>query len=166
MLGKWNRERSNQNVERRMTGSNECDRLTHDRRYQLGRLIGNSVVWVSLLSCLGCAQHPKVDVVPRILENDVVFDISTSGINGILGFRINDSSGSLIWAITLDGQIINRIQYGVLRTGELAEARQTFPPDRKAPVDIRGKSVVVSIHYQYDAYAARAGTIEKTVAIP
>jgi hypothetical protein len=112
--------------------------------------------------CIGCGQHPVIDVVSHVDDDDVVFEISAKGINRIWSFRVEDESGNKIWSINSSE---NLVAYGKLPEGR--PDAQTFPPERKAPADIRGKTIVVVVVYQYDAFAApSSGRFRKTLQIP
>ena len=125
-----------------------------------------TTVVIALLLISGCGQHPRVDVSPAIENGQVVFSIPFSGINGILGFEVNDGNETL-WAVNTSYDKGHKIIYGVLPTGGNMTANQTFPPDGKAPLDIRGKTVTVSVTYQYDSgFTACSGMFEKSMAIP
>jgi hypothetical protein len=116
--------------------------------------------------CAGCGQHPKIDVVPSLLDDRVVFDITAAGIRDVQLLRVDDENRMAIWGLSLHGHGYKRIEYGILPEGGLSEARQTFPLEGKAPANIRGQTVVVKIQYQYDAIAPSVGSFEKTVHVP
>jgi hypothetical protein len=128
----------------------------------------SSLVCLLLLHSLGCAQHPKLDVVPRLVDDGhVSFDLSATGIREVYSFGVEDTFGNPIWEVDLHQKFNTKtIEYGVLPAGGRLAASQIFPPENKAPIEIRGKTVVVSVYYQYDAYAPSTGTYEKTIQIP
>jgi hypothetical protein len=120
------------------------------------------------LSCLslGCGQRPRVDVVPAVEDGQIVFNISYSGINGILGFDVMEGEEKL-WSIGMSYEKGHKIVYGLLPTGGNMAAQQSMPANGAAPPDIRGKTVNVRVTYQYDSgISACAGSIERTVVIP
>jgi hypothetical protein len=118
------------------------------------------------LLIVGCAQNPRITITPSIVNDRVVFNLTTSGINGILGVEVRDANGTL-WEIRTSYEKGNRIVYGELPTGGNMAARQTFPPPGTAPKGIRGKTVTVRIDYQYDQWiSACAGDVEKVLVIP
>src|SRR6516225_4573552 len=65
----------------------------------------------ALMSCCGCEVKPKIDVSPRVAGGRIIFDVSATGINSVLDFRVHDTSGGLIWAISLHGQRFKSIEY-------------------------------------------------------
>jgi hypothetical protein len=125
------------------------------------------VISIVLLTLLGCGQHPRVDAVPEIRDNRIFFVLSTKDINRLLGFKVQDDSGRLLWDLGFSYEKIQEIEYGVLpiTSGSVAP-RQVFPPEDEPPENIRGKTVIVSIEYQYDSIVARSGTFKKTLKIP
>jgi hypothetical protein len=101
------------------------------------------------------------------VEGDkVIFNVPHSGVNGLLGFRVDDEAGQVLWDVRLAYEEGHRFTYGVLPTGGNMPAKQKYPDSDRPPVDIRGKTVIVSIQYQYDSPAPSAGTFKKTVRIP
>jgi hypothetical protein len=107
-----------------------------------------------------------VDIVPRVVDDRIVFDIAATGIRGIVRFRVEDLSGNAIWDVRLPGKTPKAIEFGVLPGDTEVEPHQTFPPDGKAPGEIRGMEVKVSVEYKYDAFAPSVGGFEKVVQIP
>jgi hypothetical protein len=123
-----------------------------------------------LLSASGCGQHPRINVVARILDDNVVFDISAKGVNQVYGLSVEDEAGNEIWSVN-DAEIKDKqpVVYGALpeRSGVHAGVGQVYPAENKAPADIRGKTVTVIVRYQYDdGFSACAGSSRKTVPIP
>jgi hypothetical protein len=119
-----------------------------------------------LLSLSGCGQNPRVDVSAAIENGQVVFNISHSGINGILGVGVKDGDKTL-WAVSTSYEKGHKITYGLLPTGGNMTAMQTIPEQGEGPPDIRGKTVTVSISYQYDRpFAPCSGSAEKALVIP
>jgi hypothetical protein len=121
-----------------------------------------------LLQSVGCVQRPKVDVVPRILDDHLVFEIVGSDLNSVYTFRVDDEDGAEVWAIRAPNMNNKLVEYGALPegAGERAGVGQVYPPDNKKPADIRCKIVTVIVSYQYDAYAARSGTFSKRMQVP
>jgi len=117
---------------------------------------------------LGCAQIPRVDVTPKVQNGAVVFDIPQSGINSIFAFEVKDEAGQTVWKIDLLAKVdtLNSITYGVVPTGKDIRASQVVPSDNLPAPDIRGKTVKVTITYQYDAWAACEGSVSRTVHVP
>ncbi len=115
---------------------------------------------------IGCGQIPRLDVKPALQNGRVVFDVPHRGINGILGFRVQDEAGNPLWAVTTSYEAGHRIVYGVVPPGNNMAARQEFPADNQPPADIRGKTVKVLVNYQFDRMVPLGGTFEKTVKIP
>jgi hypothetical protein len=124
------------------------------------------VISFLFLACQGCVQRPKVDVMPRLLDGQVAFDVSASGIHQLTAFRVYNNAGNRMWVVILHGHKFTTIKYGIVPTGGLSDALQLFPEEGKAPPDIQGKTVVVEVGYQYDAIAPSSGTFKKTVQIP
>jgi hypothetical protein len=125
------------------------------------------VAAIAASSVLGCGQRPKLDVSAIIVDDEVVFEINHSGINGILNFQVSDETG-VLWSVSTSYERGHRITYGVLppRADDLhLEAEQKYPLAGK-PKGIRGKNVAVSITYQYDDFVACAGHFNKNVQIP
>jgi len=114
----------------------------------------------------GCGQRPKLDVKARLSDDRIVFDIPASGINDVHVFEVDDESRMPIWRVSLHGHEYKCIEFGALPKGGLSEARQTFPPEGNAPANIRGKTVLVRIQYQYDSPVPSLGTFEKIVQVP
>lgn len=115
----------------------------------------------------GCSQVPRIDVVPVVENQRVVFDIPHSGVNGILGFEVEDESGKPLWVVKTSYEKGQKLIYGVLPTGGNMEAQQEFPPTNQPPAEVRGKTVTVSVTYQYDSHMAPcSGTYRKTVRVP
>lgn len=123
-----------------------------------------AVAVVSLF--VGCGQLPRIDVSPVVENERIVFDVQHSGINGILGFRVEDDAGELLWDVRTSYEKGRKITYGVLPPGGNRSARQEFPPQGQPPPDIRGKTVTVCVEYQYDSPAPSSGTVRKTIRIP
>jgi hypothetical protein len=123
-------------------------------------------VSLTLLAFLGCGQRPRLDVVPTLEEGRVVFNVPFSGINGLLQFTVEDESGKRLWDVKTSYYKGHAITYGVLPTGGSTVIRQDFPPNDQPPPDIRGKTVRVSIEYQYDDPIPSARTFKKTVQVP
>jgi hypothetical protein len=120
---------------------------------------------VVMLIIAGCGQKPHVDVSAKIENNQVVFNIPSSGINGILSFGVKDFNETL-WSINTSYEKGNSIIYGVIPSGGKAVAKQSFPLDGKTPIDIRGKNVTVWVEYQYDSgLSPCVGTFEKNLTI-
>jgi hypothetical protein len=115
----------------------------------------------------GCSQVPRIDVVPVVENQRVVFDIPHSGVNGILGFEVEDESGKPLWVVKTSYEKGRKFIYGVLPTGGNMEAQQEFPPANRLPAEVRGKTVTVLVTYQYDSHMAPcSGTYRKTVRVP
>src|ERR1700687_2820582 len=99
------------------------------------RILLPIVLWL-IICCFGCGQRPKIDIVVRVLDEHVVFEIIASGLNSINSFRIEDGSGNKIWTVVSPNLKDKPIEYGVLPEG--AGVAQVYPPESKTPVDIRG----------------------------
>lgn len=93
---------------------------------------------------------PRINVYPVIENGNVAFEIRYSGINGLLGFKVEEG-GRTLWAIKTSYERGHKILYGVLPTGGKLAARQLVPPSGERPPDIRGKRVTVLVQYQYDS---------------
>lgn len=120
-----------------------------------------------LATLSGCSQFPRVDVQPRVENQRIVFDVPYSGINGILGFRVEDESGNPLWVIDTAYEKGRKIVYGELPTGGNMEAKQEFPLDNQPPAEIRGKTVTVKVTYQYDRnISACSDTYSKKIQVP
>ena len=119
-----------------------------------------------LLLITGCGQHPVIDVLPEIEKNKVVFNVPFSGINGLLNFRVTDGHKTL-WAVNTSYEKGHKFVYGVIPTSGNMTAKQTFPAQGDAILDIRGRKVTVWIEYQYDSgFAACSRSFKKIVDIP
>jgi hypothetical protein len=115
-----------------------------------------------------CGQSPRLDVSASIDEGGrVVFDVPRRGVNGLLGFRVEDEAGKVLWDVSMSYEQGRRITFGVLPTEGNMKARQIVPADGSAPPDIRGRRVRVRVGYQYDELtAASAASFEKTIQVP
>ena len=110
----------------------------------------------------GCGQSPRVDVSAKFEDGEVVFDISHREVNGLLNFKVKDDQGRVLWGLELNYEKGHKIVYGrVPNTG-----RQNSPPPPAKPPEIRGQTVTVEVHYQYDDWAPSAGTFTKLLQIP
>jgi hypothetical protein len=96
----------------------------------------------------------------------VVFDVPRTDVNGLLGFRVEDETGTVLWQVETSYDQGRRITYGALPTGGNMAARQVVPADGAAPPDIRGRRVRVRVKYQFDDPAPSAADFEKTVEVP
>jgi len=116
----------------------------------------------------GCGQRPRLDVTASVDESGrVVFDVARRDVNGLLGFRVEDEAGGVLWEVSTSYEQGGRITYGVLPTEGNMKARQIAPADGSAPPGIRGRRVRVIGEYQYDDFAApSAGTFEKMIEAP
>lgn len=125
------------------------------------------VVAAFVFGVAGCKPAPKVDVSVSIEDDEVVFNIQASGINGLLRFRVEDSEANLLWDVDLGYEKGTRIIYGVLPVNGSTPADQVFPPNRRRPSPIRGKRVAVFINYQFDdCFTPSSRYLKKTVIIP
>jgi hypothetical protein len=114
----------------------------------------------------GCGQHPHIDVTSGIENGRVVFDLTTSDINGLLGFVVMEGTNT-IWEISTSYEKGTRIVYGVLPNGGNMAARQVFPSAGGVPASVDGKVVTVRVDYQYDNDgSACMGHFEKSMRIP
>ena len=121
---------------------------------------------VASYALLGCEQSPKMDVKPVIENGQVVFEVPHKGIISIHVFRIEDEDGKPLWDLhtTYKG---HRIIYGVAPASGSMRAQQKVPPEGEIPVPIRGRTVIVTVVYEYDEnMTPSAGTYRKTVQIP
>jgi hypothetical protein len=110
----------------------------------------------------GCAFGPQIDVNASSRGDQIVFDIPHRGINGLLEFAVLDEKGGTLWSVDLNYERGTQITYGVLpKTG-----KQVHPPKGTKPPDIRGQTVIVDVHYQYDEAVPSAGSFRKTLNIP
>src|SRR5947209_2170615 len=89
---------------------------------------------ILLVVCLGCG--PSVNVAPRIVDDQLVFDIKTRGVNKVFSLRVEDESGNKIWVV-IDPDMINKqpVVYGALPEGSGVHAGvgQTYPAENKPP---------------------------------
>jgi hypothetical protein len=108
---------------------------------------------------------PWVDVRARVEGQDVVFDIPHIGIEGIQGFRVEDTLGRSLWTVDLCYDKGHRITYGTLPAGGNMPARQILPTSG-APEDIRGRRVRVWVEYLYMVTAPCRGEFQKELDIP
>jgi hypothetical protein len=126
------------------------------------------LITVAILFHFGCTR--SVDVVPRIVDDHVVFDIPTRNVHKIYGLTVEDESGKKLWSMSdaTMGHYAGGVVYGALPEGSGIHAGvgQTYPPDNKPPIDIRGKTVTVVVDYGYDAIMPSASEFRKTVRIP
>ena len=129
-------------------------------------------VWVLFLALSGLVlglvalsvlMLPWVDVRVHLNEQQIVFDITHVGIDGILGFGVENSEGRVIWAINLSYEKGHRIVYGSLPTGGNRLGRQVVPAEGQ-PEDIHGKHVTVWMLYAHDGVMATE--FRKTIDIP
>jgi hypothetical protein len=123
--------------------------------------VGTILVWEILPA--------SVDVSASIEDGLVVFTLSHTKVNGIMGITVEDEHGQPLWSVETSDVSGYKITYGVLPlpTQGNIPARQLFPPDGKAPEDIRGRNVIVDIGYQYDAgLSACGGGVAKAITIP
>jgi hypothetical protein len=132
----------------------------------MAKLVSILAISLIITSLVGCGQKPRLDASAEIRKDRIIFVLSIKDINVLLHFRVKDESGNQIWDVHLSYDMSHEIEYGVLPTNGNMAARQLFPPEDKQPVNIRGKTVIVSIEYQYDAIAPSAGTFKKTLKIP
>lgn len=121
---------------------------------------------VIAMSTVGCGQRPRMDVQVAVEDGRVVFDVPRSDENGLLGFRVEDEAGAILWQVKMSYDEGRRITYGVLPTGGNMAARQVVPADGAAPPDIRGRTVRVRVEYQYDDPAPSAAHFDKVVRVP
>jgi hypothetical protein len=114
----------------------------------------------------GCGQNPRIDISPGIENGRVVFNLATSGMNGLVSFAVMEGTNTL-WEVSTSYEKGTRIVYGVLPTGGNMAAKQVFPPRSVAPAYIAGKRVTVRVGYQYDHdFSACSGSFEKSMQIP
>lgn len=127
-----------------------------------------ALIAAQLALLCGCSNIPTVDVLPVVENGQVVFDISHSGIvNGILGLRVEDESGAPLWVVKMSYEKGRTITYGVLPTGGNMTAKQEFPPEDRAPAEICGRTVRVTVEYQYDSKMTPfSSKFSKTVTVP
>ena len=125
--------------------------------------------WWLLLVPLGAifavvsCQGPRIDVVPFVEGNRVVFDIPRSGINGLLGIIVEDEAGHILWKVNLKYYNGRQITYGEMPRG----SKQVIPADGSTPPDIRGRRVQIQVEYQYDEFMApSAACFVKSVQVP
>ncbi|HEY1861197.1 MAG TPA: hypothetical protein VGG61_12620 [Gemmataceae bacterium] len=129
-----------------------------------------TLVLISLAVLLyrGCTR--SIDVVPRIVDDHVVFDIPTRNIDKIYGLSVEDESGNKIWSFSdaTMGHYAGGVVYGALPEGSGVHAGvgQTYPSDKQPPFDIRGRTVTVVVPYGYDFVVPSSATFRKTVRIP
>jgi hypothetical protein len=116
------------------------------------------------LTLAGCG--PRVDVQVSVVDGRVVFDVPWSGTNGLLGFRVEDEAGAVLWDVKMSYDQGHQITYGVLPTGGNMTAQQVVPPDGAAPPEIRGRRIRVRVTYQYDDPAPSAADFEKVLQVP
>ena len=110
----------------------------------------------------GCGQRPKVDVTAGVENDQIVFSIACSDVNGILGFSVEDTSGTPLWKVDLNYFKGHKITYGTIPNGDT----QQLPKNGAAPPSIRGKKVRVRINVQYDDWAPSARDFSKVLDIP
>lgn len=113
------------------------------------------------------SQIIKLDVTAESMGDQIVFTISHSGINGMLGFLIEDLDGRRIWEISMSYDMSTQIVYGKLPTKGNMPARQEWPAQGEILPKIQGKSVAVWISFQYDKDSTpSAAKIKKVISIP
>jgi hypothetical protein len=111
-------------------------------------------------------RGPRINVYPAIENGKVVFEIPYTGINGLLGFKVEEGERT-VWAIKTSYERGHEITYGVLPTGGKMVAHQIVPPSGERLPDIRGKRVTVSVEYQYDSgFAACSDSFSTPLDIP
>ena len=108
---------------------------------------------------------PWVDVHARLEGEDVVFDITHVGIEGIRKIRVNDNVGQRLWALDLQYEKGHRITYGIVPSGGSMPGRQIFPAEGR-PESIRGRRVTVWIEYFYMETAPCRREFRKEFDIP
>lgn len=133
-------------------------------RFRLLLIVVLAGVGMTLVAIL--LQEPRVDVSAVVRGKYVRFNIPYAGINGILGFGVEDNTGKPLWTVRTSYEKGHTIVYGTVPAGGNMPACQLFPPEGK-PADIRGQTVTVWIEYQYDkGFAPCCHTFRKTLVIP
>jgi hypothetical protein len=110
----------------------------------------------------GCGQRPKVDVTAGVENDQIVFNIAYSDVNGILGFGVEDTSGTPLWKVDLNYFKGHKITYGKTPKGD----KQQLPENGAAPPSIRGNKVRVIVQVQYDDWVPSARHFSKVLDIP
>jgi hypothetical protein len=130
--------------------------------YELMRL------WTTVFAFSGVSQEPKVDVIPIVEHGHIVFDIPRSHVNNLMRVRVEDEAGKPLWVVDFPGgQRSRKITYGIVPTARNQPARQEVPFGNQLPPPIRGKTVHISVQYQYDTFmAACSSEYTKKIGIP
>lgn len=114
----------------------------------------------------GCGQHPRIDVAASIEDEKVVINVSFTQINGISALIVSEGEKTL-WSVTTSYENGHKFVYGEVPKGGNMPAQQTNPPVGEHAPNIRGKTVTVSVVYQYDSgFSAMTGTFRKSIRVP
>jgi uncharacterized protein (TIGR03067 family) len=113
------------------------------------------------------AAPPKGFTVEATVKKNaqVEFELSYGrNVDGIVKFIVADEDGEVMWAVNGSGQNgIRTITYGVVPVDpKFAGQQQQYPKGNKAPEDIRGRDVVVEVHYRSHALLGPGVEIYRT----
>lgn len=119
-----------------------------------------AIILVSLLT--GCTPRRNVSLAVRQTGSHTVLDVSTEGVNGLLGLSIwQADTRELLWKVNLDYFRGKQLVYGEVPAGFTTinggenSAEQTFPAKGLSPPPLPSKrKIYVAIEAQYDEFMA------------
>jgi hypothetical protein len=112
-----------------------------------------------LLGLVGCTVQPKTTLSVQQTTTNLLFDVSTKHVNGLIGLRVwQADTKDLLWDVDLHNYRGPRIAYGVVPSdfetfaGLTSNAKQKFPVGRERPRPLAASTQYrVAVLCQYDS---------------
>jgi hypothetical protein len=126
------------------------------------------IIMLFFLLSVGCSSNRSVTLTGHQSGSDAIFEIHTTGINGILGmsFHHADATGDLLWRVKMYYFNGPYIKYGDIPigfkifNGSTGKANQEFPASTARPRSfLPNEQIYISVLCQYDtAFEASTGS--------